>query len=56
MAEPVWLEPVRGGYPDLRFLALPGLGQVQAFVDRQVLPPPIHHLTGMLPTEGGPAW
>jgi uncharacterized protein (TIGR00369 family) len=46
----IWLEPVRGGLPDRSLLGLSGLEQIRAFVDRKAPPPPIHHLTGMLPT------
>jgi uncharacterized protein (TIGR00369 family) len=34
-------------------LALSGLEQMRAFFRRQAPPPPIHHLTGMIPTEVG---
>lgn len=49
----IWEEPVRGGYPDPRLLGLPGAGQMEAFLEGRAAPPPIHHLTGMVPTEGG---
>jgi len=49
----VWLEPVRGGYPDLRLLGLSGEEQMAAFLGGRAPRPPIHHLTGMMPTEGG---
>lgn len=49
----IWLEPVRGGYPDLRLLGLSGEGQMAAFLGGRAPRPPIHHLTGMIPTEGG---
>ena len=49
----VWQEPVRGGYPDLRLLALPGLEQMRAYLRGLAPKPPIHHLTGMRPTEVG---
>ena len=51
---PVWLEPVRGGYPDLALFALSGIEQVRAFVGGAAPLPPIGHLTGMLPVEVGP--
>lgn len=60
MAQPepspaVWLEPVRGGYPDPRiFLGLSGLDQIRAFLKGLAPPPPISHLTGLRPTEVGP--
>ena len=51
---PIWTEPVRGGLPDRSLLGLSGLEQVRAYVERKVPPPPIHHLTGMRPTEAQP--
>jgi uncharacterized protein (TIGR00369 family) len=50
----IWEESPRGGFPDPRFLGLSGLEQIRAFLDRKVPPPPIHHLTGMIPTAGEP--
>lgn len=50
----VWTEPVRGTLPDPSLLGLSGLEQVQAMVAGGVPPPPIHHLTGMRPTEAAP--
>jgi len=50
---PVWLEPVRGAYPDLALFARPGIDQVRGFVNGTAPRPPISHLTGMLPTEAG---
>lgn len=50
----IWIEPVRGGYPAPTLFGLPGLEQVRAFFQRKSLPPPIHHLTGMQPTEAQP--
>lgn len=49
-----WEEPSRGGYPDPALLARPGLEQVRAFLTGHAPKPPIHHLTGMRPTEVGP--
>jgi uncharacterized protein (TIGR00369 family) len=49
------MEPVRGGLPDRSLLGLSGLDQIRAFIERKGPPPPIHHLTGMRPTEAGPA-
>jgi len=54
MTTPVWLEPVRGGYPDLALFAHPGIEQVRGFIQRKTNRPPISHLTGMLPVEAGP--
>ncbi|MCA1830578.1 MAG: PaaI family thioesterase [Actinobacteria bacterium] len=47
-------EPVRGGYPDLRMVGLPGLERMtrtDIFV-----PPPIHHLFGLEPVETAPGF
>lgn len=47
-------EPVRGGYPDARFLALPGIERMRAG-PREGLPrPPIHHLFGLTPMSASP--
>ena len=54
MEPAIWTEPVRGGYPDPTLFGLSGLEQVRAFFQRKSLPPPIHHLTGMQPTEAQP--
>lgn len=50
----IWREPVRGGLPDPGLFGLSGLDQILAYARRQALPPPIHHLTGMRPTDAGP--
>ena len=50
----IWKEPVRGGYPDPRMFGLSGIEQLRAFLRWLSLPPPLHHLTGMIPTEVGP--
>jgi uncharacterized protein (TIGR00369 family) len=50
----IWTEPVRGGFPDPSIFGLSGLEQIRALVDGSGPPPPIHHLTGMRPTEAGP--
>lgn len=42
---------MRGGFPDVRFLALSGLEQLRAFGRGLAPRPPIHHLTGMTPAE-----
>jgi uncharacterized protein (TIGR00369 family) len=49
----IWTEPVRGGFPDPRLFGLPGMEQIRSYLRRQVPPPPIHHLTGMIPTDAG---
>jgi uncharacterized protein (TIGR00369 family) len=51
---PIWTEPVRGGFPDPSIFGLSGLEQIRALVEGKGPPPPIHHLTGMRPTEAGP--
>lgn len=48
-------EPVRGGYPDPRLLALSGLERMRAGDRRQMPPPPIHHLFGLRPLSASPA-
>jgi uncharacterized protein (TIGR00369 family) len=50
----IWTEPVRGGYPDPTLFGLSGLEQMRAFFRNLAAPPPIHHLTGMIPTEAQP--
>jgi uncharacterized protein (TIGR00369 family) len=54
-AEPaaVWSEPVRGGYPDPRLIALPGRRRLACW-RRGINPaPPLAHLTGAMPTGFG---
>src|SRR5918999_1625719 len=48
-------EPVRGGYPDLSLLALSGLDRMRAGFRNQMVPPPIHHLFGLMPVAASPA-
>jgi uncharacterized protein (TIGR00369 family) len=48
-------EPVRGGAPDPRLLALSGLEAMRAAWGRRVPAPPIHHLVGLRPVTVGPA-
>ena len=50
----IWSEPVRGGYPDPRIFGLPGLEQLRMYFRDAAPPPPLHHLTGLLPTHFGP--
>jgi uncharacterized protein (TIGR00369 family) len=52
-AEPVWKEPVRGGYPDPAVVALPGRERLQGWRRRTWPPPPLSHLTGAVPTRFG---
>ena len=47
-------EPVRGEFFKPELLGLSGLEQMQVAIAGNVAPPPIHHLTGMRPTEIGP--
>ena len=47
-------EPPRGGFYRPEMLALSGIEQMQAGIDGRSAPPPMHHLTGMRPTEIGP--
>ena len=50
-----WIEnePVRGGYPDIGFLGLPGNTRMRAGLDGYMLPPPIYHLMGLKIVEAG---
>ena len=51
----IWREPVRGGYADVNFLGLDGMARMRASLrGLSWPPPPIHHLSGLRPTEGGP--
>lgn len=50
---PVWLEPVRGSYPDPRLFGLTGLGQLRAYLERLAPRPPISHLIGTYFVEVG---
>ena len=49
----VWEEPVRGVFGDLSVLALPGLERMRQTVRGRAARPPIHHLTGLTPSESG---
>ncbi len=49
----IWKEPPRGGFANPALLSLSGLEQMRAFFRRLSPAPPIHHLTGMVPTEVG---
>jgi uncharacterized protein (TIGR00369 family) len=46
-------EPVRGAYGDFSWLRLSGLEACRMFVRGELPAPPIHHLTGITPTETG---
>jgi uncharacterized protein (TIGR00369 family) len=52
----IWRESARGGYADLSFLGLDGMERLRASIRGQVPAPPIHHLTGLQPTDGGPGF
>lgn len=47
----VYEQPIRGGLGDMSIVGLPGLERMQLAVDGRWPPPPIHHLTGLRPTE-----
>ncbi len=49
-------EPVRGSFPPVELLALPGIERVFPRVRDLTPPPPTHHLVGMRPTDGGLGW
>jgi uncharacterized protein (TIGR00369 family) len=49
----IWREPFRGGFPDPRIIGLSGIEQIRTYFRGVVPRPPLHHLTGMLPTEAG---
>lgn len=46
-------EPVRGVFGDFSWLRLSGFGACRLFVRGELPAPPIHHLTGLTPTEAG---
>jgi uncharacterized protein (TIGR00369 family) len=50
---PIWEEPVRGTFGDLSGLRLSGVERLRAMVGSDIDPPPIFHLTGLIPTEAG---
>lgn len=51
----IWQEEVRGGFFDVRLAGLSGLDVMRAAIRGEGgVPPPIHHLTGMVPVEAGP--
>lgn len=47
-------EPPRGAFFAPEMLGLSGLEQMQVAIEGRAVKPPIHHLTGMRPTEVGP--
>lgn len=48
---PLWAEPVRGSYPLLAWLGLPGSERIGASLALRIPRPPMHHLTGLRPLE-----
>ena len=48
-----WQEEPRGSYPGPEFLGLSGIDQMRTGPLGKFPTPPIHHLTGMIPTEAG---
>ncbi len=53
MADPIWKEPVRGGYPGSALLELSGLEQLRAWIKGRMPTPPIEHLIGLRLVEVG---
>jgi uncharacterized protein (TIGR00369 family) len=47
-------EPPRGGFLPPEVFGLSGLDQMLTGIERRWPPPPMHHLTGIRPTEAGP--
>jgi uncharacterized protein (TIGR00369 family) len=52
-AAAAWKEPVRGGYPDPRLVALDGRRRLACWRRGIIPPPPLTHLTGAMPTGFG---
>ena len=50
----IWREPARGGYADVGFLGLDGLERMRVAAKGAMPAPPIHHLSGIRPVDGGP--
>ena len=50
---PIWEEPVRGTFGDPSSLRLTGVERMRVTVRGESVPPPIYHLTGLIPTEAG---
>jgi uncharacterized protein (TIGR00369 family) len=55
MSDPaaVWMEDVRGGYPDPGLIAMPGRRRLECWRREIMPPPPLAHLTGAMPTGFG---
>jgi uncharacterized protein (TIGR00369 family) len=49
----VWREPMRGGYPDPAIIGLSGAERMRQWRLQRLPPPPVHHLTGAMPTGFG---
>lgn len=49
----IWEEPVRGGYPDPAVIGLAGLERLRLWQVERMPPPPLHYLTGAMPTVFG---
>ncbi len=47
----IWEEPVRGVFGDPTLLAVPGIQRMRGMVRGVLQSPPIHHLTGLTPSE-----
>lgn len=52
----IYDEPVRGDYPSLGFLGLPGLERMRAGAENRFPKPPIHHLFGSRSVDAGDGW
>jgi len=49
--DPIWTEPVRGSYPGVELMGLPGRDRMGSREHPTISPPPIHHLFGLTPEE-----
>src|SRR5687767_839111 len=49
-------EPVRGADPDISLLGMSGVERIRVGAGRLMPSPPVHHLTGFRPVEGGKGW
>src|SRR5436309_15631527 len=52
----IWRAPARGGSADISFIGLDGMDRLRASIRRRAPAPPIHHLSGLQPTDGGPGF
>lgn len=53
MANFIYKEPARGGYPDAALFGLSGLERLRRWIKGQMPPPPIQRLFGLRPIEAG---